>query len=42
MLPKHKAYAADDLLAPDCRGFATRLRKEVGAEAGAVQLWGAI
>lgn len=27
------AYAADDLLAPDCRGFATRLRKEVGAEA---------
>ncbi|CAE7711048.1 lipI, partial [Symbiodinium pilosum] len=27
------AYAADDLLAPDCRSFAARLRTEVGGEA---------
>jgi len=27
------AYAADDLLAPDCRSLATRLRKEAGSEA---------
>eukprot|EP00435_Cladocopium_sp_Y103_P056427 s786_g19.t1 len=27
------AYAADDLLAPDCRSLATRLRKEAGTEA---------
>ena len=29
-----EAYAADDMLAPDCRAFAARLRAEVGAEAG--------
>ena len=28
-----EAYAADDLLAPDCRSLAIRLRKEAGTEA---------
>ncbi len=36
-----KAYAADDLLAPDCRSLATRLRKEAGSEApfGLLDAW---